>query len=91
MRKLLVFATLISLFGAVHAASCIIEGDTLRSCSDEGSATAEIDIRSGGVLDGLCEVTEEEPFEGRGWTFCLSNVLTFFNCLARPGFSVLIR
>lgn len=75
----------------VRAASCIITGDIGRSCSASGSASSGDDIRAGGTFDCLCAATEDSPFEGRGWSFCLSNIVTIFDCLARPGLTVIIK
>ena len=91
MRKLLVFATLISLFGAVHAASCIITGDVVRSCSSSGSAASNDDIRAGSGLDYLCVATESDPIECREWSFSFSNILTVLDCVTHPGGAIFIR
>ncbi|MDE3276370.1 MAG: hypothetical protein PUJ80_10150 [Verrucomicrobiota bacterium] len=76
---------------SVRAASCIITGNIGRSCSASGSASSGADIRAGGTFDCQCAATEDSPFEGRGWSFCLSNIVTIFDCLARPGLTVIIK
>ena len=75
----------------VRAARCIITGDIGRSCSASGSASSGVDIRAGGEGEGLYVATAEDPFEGRGWSWCLSNVLTFLDCLTLPSGVILIR
>ena len=48
-------------------------------------------MRTGGALDGLLATTESEPFEGRGWSFALSNLLSALDCLSRSYFAIFIR
>ncbi|MGN0834196.1 MAG: hypothetical protein ACI4RD_11195 [Kiritimatiellia bacterium] len=92
MLKLALFGCLaLTAVSSVHATSCIITGDTDRPCSASGSATSEADMRTGSVLDGLRAATEAEPFEGRGWSFGLSNLLSALDCLSRSYSAIFIR
>ena len=92
MLKLALFGCLtLAAIGSVHATGCIITGDINRPCSASGSATSDTDMRTGGALDGLLATTESEPFDGRGWSFGLSNLLSALDCLSRSYFAIFIR
>jgi len=90
MKKSFVFgAVALAVASGAGAASCIITGDTERSCSASGSSgLAVVDVRSGTLADGSKALSESAPLECRQWAALLSNTIPLLDC-TRPLFTLI--